>query len=301
MLPRRQRLRKSLKHFQNLLAGSSDQSKAVFVFGDMRSGTNMLKDCFIRTRRTEVFNESDEEAFDDFMLQPLPVLNELIQRSHATHVVFKALADSARARELLDHFPGSVGLWIYRRYEDVVNSAVRTAHWRSPRENIRLTLEDPERARWRRLNLTEAQLALLREHYESGINEESARALFWHIRNDLYFSQQLNSDERVALLNYEALVSNPGSELKRAWHHAGLQLLPEYFSHVSPKSVGRHHAPEIDATIAELADQMIERLEKTRLQQIESEEAEAQKAHEGRFRSRSNDRGIFSSSSPAAD
>ena len=267
MLPRRERLRKRLKHFRNRLSKKTGPSRAVFVFGDMRSGTNMLKECFYRTPRTAVFNESDPEAFDDFMLRPLPVIERLVTSSPASHVVFKSLADSARAVELLDHFDGSIGIWIFRRYQDVVNSAVRTTHWRSPLENLRMTLEDPVRARWRRLNLSQSQLDLLRFHYERGIDDNSARALIWYVRNDLYFSQQLVRDPRITVVNYERLVEAPEEELGRAWAHVGLDLDRRHHQHVSRNSVGRHAEPPIDPDIAMLADDMMRRLTDARLLQ----------------------------------
>ena len=267
MLPRRERLRKRLKHLRNRFAMSTGPARAVFVFGDMRSGTNMLKECFYRTPRTAVFNESDPEAFDDFMLRELPVIERLVARSPAALVVFKSLADSARAVELLDHFEGSTGIWIYRRYQDVVNSAVRTTNWRSPLENLRITVEDPERARWRRLNLSDTQLELLRSHYQRGIDDNSARALIWYVRNDLYFSQQLEGDPRVALVNYEMLVESPEDELRRAWAHVGLDLDRRHHEHVSRNSVGRHAEPRIDPEIATLADDMMRRLDDARARQ----------------------------------
>jgi hypothetical protein len=265
MLPQRERIRKQLKHFRNWLAGPAEKTTAVFVFGDQRSGTNMLKECFTRTRSTDVYNESDEDAFDDFMLRPLETLEGLINSSHASHVIFKSLADSARARELLNHFTDSRGIWIYRNYKDVVNSAVRTSHWRSPLENLRMTLEEPERARWRRMNLSDSQLALLREHYDRGLSDNSARALFWYIRNDLLFSQNLAQDPRITLISYESLIANPDEELHRAWAHVGLTLEPEYHAHFSPRSIGRHPEPEVDEQIAQLAQSMMDRLEAARL------------------------------------
>lgn len=270
MLPRRERLRKLLKHLRNAATSDGGNPRAVFVFGDMRSGTNMLKECFYRTARTAVFNESDPAAFDDFMLRDLRVIDRLVQTSPASVVVFKALADSARANELLDHYAGSRAIWIYRRYQDVINSAVRTRHWRSTLENLRITLEEPARARWRRLNLSESQLSLLRRHYDRGLDDNAARALIWYIRNDLYFSQALDKDPRVVLINYERLVKSPDKELHRAWEHVGLEHSHRHHVHVSTRSVGKHTEPEIDIEVAKLADEMMRRLDAARAVQSEA-------------------------------
>lgn len=278
MLPRRERLRKMIKHLRNAATSDGGQARAVFVFGDMRSGTNMLKECFYRTARTAVFNESDPAAFDDFMLRELAVIDRLVQTSPASVVVFKALADSARASELLDHYAESRGIWIYRRYQDVINSAVRTHHWRSTLENLRITLEDPVRARWRRLNLSDSQLALLRRHYDRGLDDNSARALIWYIRNDLYFTQALDADDRVALINYEHLVSSPDEELLRAWEHVGLEHSRRHHAHVSTRSVGKHSEPVIDHEVAQLADEMMLRLDAARALQSD---AFARRAQQG--------------------
>ena len=262
MLTKRERIRKSAKNLRNRLAPSRGPARAVFLLGEMRSGTNMLTECFDSTPGTEIFNENDEAAFDGFELRDLETIRGLVAGSRASHVVFKAIADSARATTLLDEFPGSRVIWIYRRYQDVVNSALRK--WHQHNDYLRMILEDPARARWRAVNLDVEDVGVVRRLYSKGLSEASARSLIWWLRNSAFFRQELHGRDAVLLINYEHLVSRPTEELQRALLFAGLPFGRDSFSHVTTDSVSRDPPREIDPEVRELCDAMKARLDAAR-------------------------------------
>jgi len=257
LLTRRDKLRKLYKKALRQMKAPG-LSAPVFIFGEMRSGTNMLTECMDRSLRTEVFNETDDVAFDGYALRNDAHIGRLIAKTRADCVVFKSLADSARARELLKTFQGSKGIWIYRRFEDVVNSALKK--WTEHSQYLRYVLEEPEKARWRRMNLSDDTLKLIRAHYERGLSDASARALIWYVRNSLYFEQNLDEHEAMRLINYEKLVSAPEAHLRKVFGFVGLGFELNFVGHVSTNSVKKDVAPEIDDAVLELCNSMWQRL-----------------------------------------
>jgi Sulfotransferase domain len=260
MLPRRQKLRKTVKRIGNRVRRAAVSTTIpVFVFGEMRSGTNMLADCFDASPLTDVFNETDEEAFVDYELRDLRALTHLINRSPASHAVFKAIADSNRAAEILGELPDSKAIWIYRRFEDVINSAV--AKWQQHNEYLRLIVDEPDRARWRARNLSAEEISLIRRHYARNLSEPSARALIWYIRNECFFRQQLDEYEHLLLVNYETLVSDPINVMTRVFNFVKLPFRQKYMEHVTTRSVAKQSAPDLDPEVRILCEQLLSRLD----------------------------------------
>ena len=125
MITKKERLRKGLKSGWQRIAVRAPAPVPVFICGEMRSGTNMLTDCFDRSWNTAIYNETDDDAFTGYALHDDSTVGALIDGSSATHVVFKSIADSSRAAALLETFDRSRVVWIFRNPEDVVNSAMR--------------------------------------------------------------------------------------------------------------------------------------------------------------------------------
>lgn len=263
MLTRKERLRKIYKSTWQKLVVREHRAIPVFILGEMRSGTNMLTDCLDRCLATDTYNENNEHAFDAYALRDDSTIVDLVSKSRATHVVFKSLADSSRALELLELFPNSKAVWIFRNYEDVVNSAIKK--WKEHNTYLAYILHDPATAAWRGRNLPDALVNLIRDHYERGIDDTSARALIWYVRNRLFFEQRLDSNARVRLIRYENLAQEPKREFQRVFDFLELPLHDSYLTEVSTRSIRRDPAPVIDAAIERLCDGLFEDL-KSRLE-----------------------------------
>ena len=258
MLTKRERLRKIVKELRNRLLVRANSTTPVFVFGEMRSGTNMLLNCLDRCPNTDIFNETDDDAFDDYELRELDTIRSLCIRSPATHAVFKAIADSNRAGEILGFLGSARAVWIYRRYQDVVNSAL--AQWHQHNEYLRLITDEPDKARWRRRNLTLEQIEMIRRHRERGLSEASARALIWYLRNHAFFDQRLESNSDVLLVNYEQVASRPEAAVRSVFGFIGLPFHESYVREVSSGSVRKRPQPEIDREIEELCESLTTRM-----------------------------------------
>jgi hypothetical protein len=258
LITRKEKARKLLKTIWQRIVVREAHAIPVFVFGEMRSGTNMLTDCLDRSMRTAIYNETDDEAFEDYVLRSNDVVGRMIERSRASHVVFKALADSSRAIELMRVFPATRAIWIFRNYQDVVNSAMRK--WTEHKKYLAYILDDTEEAGWRSANLPKSLIEIIDYHYGRNIDDTSARALIWYVRNSLFFEQNLQTMEKVQLVRYENLVRAPNIEFERIFHFLGLPLQGSYFEAVSAGSISRDAAPKIDSQVAEICDELHGRL-----------------------------------------
>lgn len=236
----------------------------VFVCGEMRSGTNMLTNCLDSCWQTAAFNESDDDAFTGYALKSDEVISGLVKKSKASHVVFKSIADSSRADELIELFPSAKIVWIFRDYQDVVNSAMKK--WTEHNKYLSYVLHEPEKAGWRSQNLPESLLQMIRLHFDRGISDTSARALIWYVRNSMFFEQELARYENVLLVRYEKLAREPGHEFERIFRFLKLPLRNLYYDRVSTRSIRRDSTPQIDDTIREICDQLQAKL----ISQLES-------------------------------
>ena len=237
-----------------------DAKTVVFVAGVQRSGTNMITDVLRRSIETDVYHETDPRAFDDYEMRPLPVIRDLVARSPARVIVFKCLCELQDLRQLLDAFPNARAVWNLRRTDDMVNSHAKARfkagrHRLCPARINDLAL-DVDAAGWRGRGMRPETQALLRQHAHPAINHESAVGLFWYLRNQLYFDQQLQADPRVRVLAYEDFVTEPRA-LGRAlfdW----LDLPPSGYAvgAVTARSIGRWQQPEIDPEVRALCQRL---------------------------------------------
>ncbi|MDZ4286527.1 MAG: hypothetical protein U0984_01135 [Prosthecobacter sp.] len=106
------------------------EPRIVFVFGCQRSGTTMLRSFIGFDPRVDDQGEGDPPYFwqvpveDPRYLRAVPdeEIERLSRASHSPVVLIKPLHDSQRAAALLQRFPRSKGIWIFRHYHEVILS-----------------------------------------------------------------------------------------------------------------------------------------------------------------------------------
>jgi hypothetical protein len=266
LITKRERIEKAGKYLRNRLFMRRGAKVPVLVFGEQRSGTNMLLRCFGRCPATAIYNETDDDAFVDYELRDLDVIRRLVEQSPASHVVFKPTADGNRVAEIVDQLPGARAIWIYRDYRDAVNSALVLFRETSVEYLTNVATRSPA-ARWRSINITDEDVALIQGHLQRGISEQTARALIWAIRNDFFFRSNMHRRHDVLLLNYEELVRDPATVVKHAYDFVGLDFHKKYTRDVFSTSVGRREFPHIDPEIDRLCAGVLQRLDDYRQNQ----------------------------------
>jgi len=189
----------------------------------------------------EVHNEDDREAFNRFQLRPDPVIRALVERSRHAYVLFKPLCDSHRVPELL----GDLGtpsrgraIWIYRAVEGRARSAV--AAFGANNLNVMSDIAAGRGIdRWQAQGLSDASLELIRSRDYSDLTPEDGAALFWLVRNSMYFEHGLHDRDDVMLVSYDAFVAEPERTMRslcRFLEFPYSERLVEHVERRSPRS-----------------------------------------------------------------
>ncbi len=219
----------------------------------------MIMDVIERHPDSYVFKESDKRAYDDFEMRAIEYIRQLIDGVIPSFVLIKALQEAHDLYWMLDFFEGSKVIWMYRDYRDVVNSNMQ--RFKSKRNYIDEIVKDPRRGFWRGLGMTSETLSIVRQHYSDDLDDFSAQALFWYYRNQLFFDQHFDTDERSLLIKYEPFVKNAQKYVDFISEFVGLEPKQDIAKKVHSSSIRKSTSPNIRSDIALLCDQMQNRLD----------------------------------------
>ncbi|MGP1382497.1 MAG: hypothetical protein ACTS2F_03000 [Thainema sp.] len=252
---------------------SADTKKQIlFIFGCQRSGTTITSDILGKLNyvksyaevNTEITDQDTEEGdLHTIRLNPLDDVKQKIYANSESLVVVKPLVESQYAPKILDYFPDSHAMWMYRDYRDVINSLINRFGARN--KVLFRMLEDG--GNWRAENLPLELKETLAKYAHEKIAPADAWSLFWYARNYLFFSQSLEQDRRVVLVKYNKLVQQRDyleQCLNRVDIHApGLEYVWNYHE----KSVGQGREIEVSDSIRTLLDEMLQKLNTVESQQ----------------------------------
>ncbi len=237
----------------------------VYLVGLQRSGTNMLARGLDIAPEFEVHNENDGAVFDHFLLRDDAVVRRVVMASRHEYVLFKPLCDSHRVDSLLDSLdtpsPGRA-IWAYRDVDGRVRSAVS----KFGRNNL-LTLRDIAAGKgagmWQAQRLSATTLAEVASYDYSTMTAATAAALFWWIRNGLYFETGLDRRDDVLLASYQDMLATPVEAMQSICTFLGLAYRPALIEHISPRGPGGAKPLDIDPRVRALCDQLRGRLDET--------------------------------------
>jgi len=235
----------------------------VYLVGLQRSGTNMLARGLDIAPEFEVHNENDREVFDHFLLRDDDVVRRVVLASRHDYVLFKPLCDSHRVDQLLDPrgtpSPGRA-IWAYRDVDGRVRSAVS----KFGRNNL-LTLRDIAVGKgagmWQAQRLSPETLEQISGFDYSTMSAETAAALFWWMRNGLFFETGLDRRDDVLLASYQDMLATPAPAMQEICDFLGLEYRPALIEHISPRGPGGARPLEIDPRARALCDHLQSRLD----------------------------------------
>jgi hypothetical protein len=233
----------------------------VFLVGVQRSGTNMLVRGLEREPSFEVRNENDREAFDRFLLRSDEVVRGIVTSSKHRYVLFKPLCDSHRIGGLLDDLgtPSSGrAIWAHRGVDGRVRSAV-DKFGDANLQALRRIADGTGDGLWQAQGLTDEHRATIRSFDLAAMGAEDAAALFWYLRNDLYFTTGLDARGDVTMVSYERMVADPATVMRSLCRFLGMAYRPELIAHVrarTPSDLSLRIDPRIRALCDELGSRL---------------------------------------------
>jgi Sulfotransferase domain len=241
-------------------------ARAVLLVGLQRSGTNMVVRGLERAPEFEVYNENHSAAFDRFQLRPVGHIRGLLEASRHPYVLLKPLCDTHRTPELLEALRTRSeprALWVYRSAEGRARSAVA----KFGDQNLRVLRELAQgrgRDRWQAQGLSSDSLALIGRLDWSSVDAVSAAALFWYVRNRLYFELGLAGRPDVLVVSYDAMVAQPEAEMARICQFLGVAYDRRLIAHVTPRPAGHAEVLQLAPRIRDRCEELSARLEAAR-------------------------------------
>ncbi len=238
----------------------SPNARPIFIVGLQRSGTNMLLRAFSEAPEAEIHNESgNSRAFERWHLREDEVVRSLVRHSRHRCIVFKALEDSHRVVHLMDELSTAPGrtIWIYRHVADRVTSVY--AKWPGTAGYLGKRIADGVRSTT--AGLSDEHLALVESLDPDALSPASGAALYWFVRNALFFDLGLDQRSDVALVSYERFVADPVPQMRRLCELAGIPFRPRMVHGVARRPPPTTAELEIDPRIGEWCVDLLGRLD----------------------------------------
>jgi len=235
--------------------------RIVWVFGCQRSGTTMLRNFIGFDPRVNDQGEGDPPFFRQMPVTDLQYLRlrpdaevaRLLAEQRNQVVLLKPLHDSQRATALLNAFPGSKGIWIFRHYREVILSHLTYYKGRYEALPYLRDLLELNKKSWKAEGLGPEMRRFIQEHKELATTPTAAFALFWLARNSLLFDQE--HPEMIAF-NYNSLVEQPVKALGMLGAHIQLDLAATYARFPQRLERDRPLPDDVPALILDACDVM---------------------------------------------
>ena len=237
-------------------------ARPVFVVGLQRSGTNMLLRGLDEAPEVEVHNENDRRLFRRFRMRGDEVLLDVIARSRHRVVLVKPLCDSQRVDQLLDLPTATAGraIWVVRNVDDRARSEV-SKFGDSNLQALQRIAAGQADGDWQAARLDPAAVELVHGLDTATMSADTAAALFWCVRNGLFFSLGLDRRDDVLLLSYDELVTDPESTMRQLCEFIAFPYRPQLCAHVERRTSHGTRRLDIDPRVRELCDATTRRLQ----------------------------------------
>jgi hypothetical protein len=253
------RVAKFGRQWLRALATGRPGARFVFVVGAQRSGTRLPLQLIDQAPETATFSEGVTPFFDDVFLEPLDRIEELGLQNPASIIALKPICETHRVHELLDRFPSSKAIWIFRNYVDTARSA--SVKWTSGKEVLkRLARRELPPGDWRAGGVSNERLRDIESLYRDDMSLYEANAVLWYVRNALFFDLGANERSEILLVRYEDLVANRPESIARIFTFIGSPVPAEATSAIRDSSRPRRPDPDLAAPIKERCEALHARL-----------------------------------------
>jgi hypothetical protein len=244
--------------------GVRGEAVPLFIVGVQRSGTNMLTHGLEMAPDVRVYNEGNSRAFTRFRLKSASEIEHLIACQRSRVVVFKPLCDSHRIVEILGDIRAArqpKGLWVWRN----VTGRVRSAVSKFPTSNLRVLRNwsaGVDTGHWQVQRLSADSRAFIESIDPSTMSVTTAAALFWYVRNRLFFELGVHKRSDVMAVSYDLFLRSPAEWMQIITDFARIPYRPDLVAHVKTSLAARHRDDElvIDPRVMERCMDLTDRL-----------------------------------------
>ena len=256
------RIRKFI--YQHAPANRVQSKQLVFIFGCQRSGTTMLSNLFRNDLSSRVYTEKGLSSDGSRRILPLHQLDQMFSRDSASLIVGKPIVESQRAIDLLEFFPKARAIWMFRNFADVARSARKRFSEDSAFRNLKTIIDSSVPQTFAAENVSDETREVVLRHFSDQMSTNDANALYWYVRNVLYFEQQLHRSDRVKLCCYELFVADPENSLAELYAFLGRRYPGSHLvKDVHSRSVQSMPLKDLSDQVAELCNDLASRLENT--------------------------------------
>lgn len=257
------RLRKRARQYVRYRPGNP--KPVVFVVGCQRSGTSLMHHLLRLDLDTVTYDEesplSAGDRVEGLRWAPLQEVAARFAADRAALIVAKPLVESQNLDRLLEAFPGSRALWMYRDAEAVARSNVKYFPPGTSHRDLAPILAD-DQGNWRAERLGKGAQELVRSLYRPDLPAIDAAALFWYARNSLLFEHGLGADPRVRACRYDDLLADPAGLMRAVYAFIGRPWPGDRIVRdVEPAAARPAGATVLEPAIAEACAGMLARLD----------------------------------------
>jgi len=247
------------------ILGFKKNKRILFIFGVQRSGTSVTFQNFSKFFGVKGYDEfSDLTVLGDEKLRfsSYRRAKNIINKNLEPYIIHKPLVESQVADIVLQNFYNSIGIWMYRDYRDVVNSFHKKFGESIGRHHIDLIIKG-DLNNWRSERVPEKFQKLAIDLNKNELTNQDCTALYWYIRNSLYFEYQFYNISNLKLVCYEVFVQNPSHFITKICNLWDYKYKIDFTKlNFNTNSINRDSPPNIKPEIKELCDKLLIKLNK---------------------------------------
>lgn len=256
--------------YQKLFYFTRPEQQVLMIIGCQRSGTSLVNRVFARDFNTSVYRESSCLSSNDsthsgkyrLRLNSFQSLESDLAKDWAPTIVLKPLVETQNILSLLDYFPQSKALWMYRNYRDVVNSFLNKFSQNVGIRNLKAIVEGNDEF-WYSESVPSSVRSTVVQYYSDNILPADAIALFWYVRNSFFYELELDINPRVMMCRYEQMVEYPNQFINQLYSFLGKKFSIQNAWEINSNSISKGKSIEISADISHLCDGLLDKLDQS--------------------------------------
>ena len=237
-------------------------TKIIFLFGCQRSGTTILQKIISLNPNVKFHGEGDSPYFYDsdtekhHRLIPTNEVNQLIQKEHLKLITLKPLYESHFANKLIANYPNSKGIWVFRDYNEVIDSHIR--YYKQNAIDYIKPLYSSETNSWLNESLTEEVIKLISILPLEELSDADAYGLFWIARNSIFLEAKDNKN--ILLINHRHLVESPENQITIICDFIGLPAYNFYSKAIHKKNSTKRLTIQLKPEIQQACEKIYQQL-----------------------------------------